>query len=244
MGDERISKKLMAATTLRPDGWSGATKGVWTNRANVVVNEQGGVQTRGSQLIDTLGGDDWIRGERSKGSGIELRRDPRRSNLQLGKGADTVTGVSGDGDGISNRGFLYAGPGNDRITGIGGKGGLALHNRGFVFTQAGRDVLDAGKGGIRGGGFADLGADDDTFLGFGDHLIYGGGGRDLLLLPKGDYTLRRRNSNRYDLEKGNKRLELTDFEVIGSIDGRKDDQLKVDKSGNLTIKKDGAIVFT
>jgi hypothetical protein len=89
----------------------------------------------------------------------------------------------------------------------------------------------------------DLGADPDTFIGFGNHLVYGGGGKDLLLLPKGDYTLRRRNSRRYDLEKGDQRLELTDFEIIGSIDGRKEDRIKVDKSGALTVKQNGSIIF-
>lgn len=233
----------MAATTLRPAGWSGATKGVWTNRANVVVDQKGGVQASGSKLINALDGDDVIRGQRSQGSGVELLREPRRSNLQLGNGADAVTGISGNGDGISNRGFLYAGRGADEITGVGGKGGLALLNRGFVFTQSGEDVVDVSKGGIRGGGFVDMGADDDTFIGFGNQLVYGGGGKDLLLLPKGDYALRRRNSRRYDLDKGDQRLELTDFEIIGSIDGRREDRIKVDRSGTLTVKQNGDIVF-
>jgi hypothetical protein len=233
----------MAATTLRPDGWSGASRGVWNNRANVVVDRKGGVAAAGSRLIDTLGGDDVIQGQRSKGAGLEIPRAPRRANLQLGNGADSVTGISGNGEGIANRGFLYTGPGDDRLTGVGGRSGLALHNRGFIFTQSGRDQVDIRQGGIGGGGFVDLGADRDTLIGFGNHLAYGGGGKNTLLLPRGEYTLKRRSSRRHDLEKGNKKLELVDFKFIGSIDGRKEDRIEIDKGGIITVKDNGNIIF-
>ncbi len=234
----------MAATTLTPQGWTGASSGVWTNLPNLVVDDQRGIRVSGSELINALDGDDLIRGERGSGAGISIPRNQRRSNLQLGSGNDTVIGRSASGSGINNRGFLFMGAGRDRITGTGGDGGLALRNRGYIFTQSGRDVVDVNEGSVLGGGFIDLGGGPDTFIGFGNHTVYGGGNIDTLLLPKGRYDLRRSSSRRHELERNDNKLTLFDFERIGSINGRKDEQLDIDRGGTLVVKANGDITLS
>jgi hypothetical protein len=233
----------MAATQLTPEGWSGATTGTWSKRANVVIDRKRGVEVVGSKLVNALAGDDVITGEQVSGPGILVpNQQPRRSNLQLGKGDDTLTGISADGFGIENRGFIFTGPGSDTIIGSGPRGGL--RNRGFIFTQGGDDVVDVSDGGIRGRGFVDLGAGDDTFIGFGNHLVYGGGGEDTLLLPKGTYELSRRSRTRYRLERGDDELELFDFEVIGALNSRKSQRIEIDGSGTLVVRNNGSISLT
>jgi hypothetical protein len=240
---ERISEKQrMAATQLTPAGWSGATTGTWSNQANVVIDRKRGVEVVGKKLINALDGDDVITGEKDKGPGFFVPNQPRRGNFQLGEGNDALTGISKAGYGIENRGFIYAGPGGDTIVASGNQQGL--RNRGFIFTQGDNDRVDASDGGIRGRGFVDLGAGNNTFLGFGEHLLYGGGGRDTLLLPKGTYELSRSSGTRYRLERGNNRLELFDFDVIGAIDGRKSQRIEIDGSGTLVVRNDGRVTLT
>jgi hypothetical protein len=232
----------MAATQLTPEGWSGASRGVWNSRANVVIDRKRGIEVVGSKLINALGGNDVITGEQVDGPGLFVPSDPRRGNLQLGKGDDTITGISQRGNGIENRGFIFMGPGNDRITGSGGNRGI--RNRGFIFTQGGNDVVDVREGGIAGRGFVDLGAGKNTFIGFGNHIVYGGGGRDTLLLPKGTYELSRRSRTRYRVEKGDEALELFDFDVIGAVNSRKSQRIEIDKGGTLVVGDDGNISLT
>jgi hypothetical protein len=229
----------MAATKLTPEGWSGASQGVWNRRANVVVDRKRGIEVVGSELINARRGDDVITGEQEKGPGVFVPNDPRRANLQLGKGNDTLTGISKRGNGIDNRGFIFMGPGNDTIIGSGGNTGI--RNSGYIFTQGGNDVVDVREGGIRGGGFVDLGAGRDTFIGFGNHTVYGGGGRDTLLLPKGTYELSRRSKTRYRIEKGDDELQIFDFEVIGAVNSSKKQRIEIDNSGTLIVKDDGSI---
>jgi hypothetical protein len=90
----------------------------------------------------------------------------------------------------------------------------------------------------------DLGAGKDTFIGYGNHTVYGGGGRDTLLLPKGTYELSRRNSKRYLLEQGSDQLEIFDFEVIGAINSSTSQRLDIDKGGTLVVKDNGSISLT
>jgi hypothetical protein len=134
------------------------------------------------------------------------------------------------------------GDGADTIIGSGADAGI--RNRGFIFTQNGDDLVDVRQGGIRGGGFVDLGAGKDTFIGYGNHTVYGGGGRDTLLLPKGTYELSRRNSKRYLLEQGSDQLEIFDFEVIGAINSSTSQRLDIDKGGTLVVKDNGSISLT
>lgn len=234
----------MAATKLTPDGWSGSSSGVWNNKANIVIDDGQGITVSGSELIDAFAGDDEVIGSRKSGAGVTVPRDPRRGNLQLGGGDDQLSGTSQQDHGIDNRGFIYTGKGNDRITGSGAK--TALRNHGFIFTQSGKDVVDVRDGGISGkkDHFVDLGADRDRFIGFGQHYLYGGGGEDLLLLPKGTYTIDRRSSRRFRVEKGKDELELVDFEQIGSIDGGRNERISIDKSGTLVVKANGDINFS
>jgi hypothetical protein len=241
---EDAEKRGMAATKLTPEGWSGSSSGVWNNKANIVIDDGQGIQVSGSDLIDALAGDDQLIGSRKSGAGVTVPRDPKRGNLQLGGGNDQLSGSSTNDHGIDNRGFIYTGDGNDRITGSGAK--TALRNHGFIFTQGGKDVVDVSEGGISGkkDHFVDLGADRDKFLGFGQHYLYGGGGEDLLLLPKGTYTIDRRSSRRAWVEKGKDRLELVDFEQIGSIDGGRNDRIAIDQDGTLVVKANGDITFS
>jgi hypothetical protein len=74
--------------------------------------------------------------------------------------------------------------------------------------------------------------------------VYGGGGRDTLLLPKGTYELSRRNSKRYLLEQGSDQLEIFDFEVIGAINSSTSQRLDIDKGGTLVVKDNGSISLT
>jgi hypothetical protein len=238
--DKKVS---MAATVLTPEGWSGATSGVWTKRANVVIDNRRGISVAsGDELVNARGGDDVITGEQKDGEGVFISNDPRRANLQMGGGNDTLTGISENDIGILNRGFIYMGSGDDTIIGSGGK--LGIRNRGFLYTQGGDDVVDVSRGGIRGRGFVDLGGGNDTFIGFGNHEVYGDAGKDTLLLPKGSYELSKRNSRRYRVERGDDRLEIIDFEVIGGINSKKSERLEIDKGGTLVVRNNGSITLT
>jgi|LakMenEpi03Aug12_release.lakeMendotaPanAssembly.Ray.scaffolds.fasta_scaffold87054_2 hypothetical protein len=232
----------MAGIQLTPEGWSGSTRGIWNRRANVVIDRKSGIEVVGRKLINALGGNDVITGEQESGVGVFVPSKPRRGNLQLGDGDDSLTGTSKQGVGIENRGFIFTGPGNDSIIGSGGKSGI--RNRGYIFTQGGNDSVDAREGGIRGGGFIDLSAGSDTFIGFGNHVVYGGGGRDTLLLPAGSYDVAKRNKNRYRLEKGDDRLEIFDFEVVGGINSKRSQRIEIDNGGTLVVKTDGSISLT
>jgi hypothetical protein len=232
----------MAGIQLSPEGWSGSSSGTWSRRANVVMDRKNGIEVVGRKLINAIGGNDVIIGERESGAGVFVPSQPRRSNFQLGDGDDSLTGTSKKGDGIDNRGFIFTGPGNDTVVGSGGES--AIRNRGYIFTQGGNDTVDVREGLIRGGGFIDLAAERDTFIGFGNHLVYGGGGRDLLLLPSGSYELSRSNKNRYRLDRGNERLEIFDFEVLGGINSKRSQRIDIDQGGTLVVKDDGSINLT
>lgn len=229
----------MAGTKLTPDGWSGATRGVWSRRANRVIDLKRGITVVGNALIDALAGNDVITGEQVNGPGVVVPRKPRRGNLQLGGDDDSLTGTSKRGIGIDNGGFIFTGDGADTIIGSGGDAGI--RNRGFIFTQSGDDLVDVRRGGIRGKGFVDLGAGRDTFIGFGNHTVYGGGGRDTLLLPKGTYDISRRNRNRYRIDQGDNQLEIFDFEVIGAINSSRSQRIEIDKGGTLVVRDNGSI---
>ena len=235
-------KNPMAGIQLTPEGWSGSSSGVWNRRSNVVIDRKGGIEVVGKKLINALGGNDVITGEQENAPGVVVPNNPRRGNLQLGDGDDSLTGISQKDNGIDNRGFIFMGAGNDTIIGSGGKNGI--RNRGYIFTQGGNDTVDVREGGIRGRGFIDLGSDRDTFIGFGEHVVYGGGGRDTLLLPTGSYELSRRNRNRYVLEKGKQRLEIFDFEVVGAVNSRNSQRIDINESGTLVVKADGSINLT
>lgn len=233
----------MAGTTLTPEGWSGASRGTWNNRANVVVDTKGGIRTRGGKLIDALQGNDVIRGEQKNASGVIIPRGrqegEKRGFFQLGEGDDTITGISQNAPGIDNRGFIFGGAGRDQIT---GEGTSAIRNRGFIFLQRDNDTVDVRQGGIRGGGFIDLGGGKNTFIGFGNHRLYAGGvDTDTLLLPKGTYTIRRDSRRRYRVERGDNTLELFDFDRVGSINGSRQDRITLDSSGTLVVRDNGSL---
>jgi hypothetical protein len=239
------------ATILSPEGWSGATSGRWSRRANRVIDESRGVRTRGRDLINALGGDDVIIGRRN-GSKPGFFSD--RGNLQFGRGDDELTGSSLSGIGIDNQGFIYMGPGDDSLKASGGD--VAMRNRRFVFMQDGNDVVDVRDGGIRGRGFIDLGQGRDTFIGFGNHTVFGSEAkrkrdenerqnRDVLELPTGRYEIRRRGGGRRGqevrIERGNDRLRLFDFDEVGAIDSRRRDRIDIEQNGTLVVRNNGTV---
>jgi hypothetical protein len=230
-------------TILSPDGWSGATSGRWNRRANRVIDERRGVRTEGRDLINARGGDDVIIGRRNN-SQPGFFND--RGNLQLGRGDDELIGSSRNGIGIDNQGFIYMGPGDDRIEASGGD--VAMRNRRFIFMQNGNDVVDVRDGGIRGRGFIDMGQGRDTFIGFGNHTIFGSeNDRDTLQLPRGRYEVRRRGGGRrgreITVERGDDRLRLFDFDEVGAIDSRRRDRIDIDQNGTLAVRRDGTVEF-
>jgi hypothetical protein len=230
-------------TVLTPDGWFGATRGSWNRRANRVIDERRGVRTDGRDLINALDGDDVITGQTNNS---EPGFFSDRGNLQLGPGDDLLIGRSRNGIGINNEGFIFMGPGDDRIEASGGDG--AIRNRRFIFMQDGNDVVDVRDGGIRGRGFIDMGQGRDTFIGFGQHTVFGSeNDRDTLQLPRGRYEVRRRGGGRrgreVQIERNDDRLRLFDFNEVGAIDSRRRDRIEIDQSGTLTVRRDGTVEF-
>lgn len=232
------------STILNPDGWSGpTTTGRWSRRANRVIDEQRGIRTEGRALINAIGGDDVIIGRRNNDKPGYFSD---RGNLQLSRGDDLLIGSSRNGIGIDNLGFIYMGPGDDRVEASGGD--VAMRNRRFLFMQDGKDMVDVRDGGIRGGGFIDLGQGRDTFIGFGNHTIFGSeNDRDTLQLPRGRYEVRRRGGGRRGreirVERGDDRLRLFDFDEVGAIDSRRRDRIEIDQSGTLAVRRDGTVEF-
>jgi hypothetical protein len=231
------------ATILSPEGWSGATSGRWNRRANRVTDRSRGVRTEGRDLINALGGDDVITGQRND-SQPGFFSD--RGNLQFGRGDDELTGISRNGIGIDNQGFIYMGPGDDRVVASGSD--VAMRNRRFLFMQGGNDVVDVRDGGIRGRGFIDLGQGRGTFIGYGDHTVFGSeDARNTLQLPSGRYEVRRRGSGRRGqevrIERGDDSLRLFDFDQVGAIDSRRRDRIDIDQSGTLVVRDNGSVEF-
>ncbi len=230
------------ATILNPEGWSGATSGRWSRRVNRVIDERGGVRTDGRDLINALRGDDVIIGRR-RNSKPGYFSD--RGNLQFGRGDDQLIGSSRNGIGIRNEGFIYMGPGDDSLEASGGD--RAMRNRRFVFMQGGDDLVDVSDGGIRGRGFIDLGQGRNTFIGFGEHTVFGSEEeRDSLELPTGRYDLRRRGGGRRGrevrIERRDDRLRLFDFDTVGAIGGRRRDRIDIDQqNGTLVVRNNGNV---
>jgi hypothetical protein len=228
-------------TILTPEGWSGATNGRWSRRANRVIDERRGVSTEGRDLINAVGGDDEIIGRTGNDEPGYFSQGGR---FQMGAGNDLLIGGSDEGNGIDNRGFIFMGSGDDRIEASGGK--LGIRNRRFIFMQNGDDVMDVSEGGIRGGGFVDMGQGSNTFIGYGNHRIFGiRNDQDTLLLPSGSYEVRRRGGTRggreVRIEQGDDQLRMFDFDLVGAINSRQDDRIDIDFSGTLVVRNNGTV---
>lgn len=229
-------------TILTPEGWSGATSGRWSRRADRVIDERFGVRTEGRDLIDARAGDDVIIG-RTTNSDPGYFSDSGR--LQMGRGDDLIIGSSRNGVGIRNKGFIFMGPGDDRIEASGGK--LAMRNRRFIFMQEGDDVVDVSQGGIRGKGFIDMGPGNNTFIGFGEHDIIARrrGFTNTLLLPEGTYEVRRRGNSRAGrqvrIQQGDDTLRMFDFQQVGGIGSRPRDRIDIEFNGTLVVNSDGTL---
>lgn len=109
------------------------------------------------------------------------------SLIDMGTGADSITGIGGLGalGGAGGTGFGGSSP-----TGANGSNGAAIYNRGKIYMGTGRDTIDALSGGFDGCGSYYMGRDNDTVKGFGKGTFYGESGLDTLVLPGtgADYT--------------------------------------------------------
>ncbi|MGB5135379.1 MAG: hypothetical protein WBN89_09430 [Prochlorococcaceae cyanobacterium] len=227
-------------TILTPEGWSGATSGRWSRRANRVVDERRGVSTEGRDLINAVGGDDEIIGRTSND---EPGYFSQGGKLQMGAGDDLLIGSS-SGDGIVNRGFIFMGSGDDRIEASGGK--LGIRNRRFIFMQDGDDVMDVSEGGIRGRGFVDMGQGNNTFIGYGNHRIFATRkDQNTLLLPSGRYEVRQRGGTRggreVRIEQGDDQLRMFEFDLVGAINSRREDRIDINFNGTLVVRNNGTV---
>lgn len=153
--------------------------------------------------------------------------------------------------------MINTGRGNDTIT------GSSIANSGTIKTGAGKDVIDALKGGFRGIGDPDfdgpigkayLGKGNDTLKGFGQGIFYGGKGEDRICFGKGTYeiigtTIRSDYAkNCKDIYLGNGKYEtqcvftvmnVNSFEQIGGTKG----ELFAFKNGTLNVDSNGVGTF-
>lgn len=139
--------------------------------------------------------------------------------FNTGAGADRADFSSVDGHGIENWGTITMGldteADKDVLTGSSGghplipaapaytPGKFGIFNAGTINFGGGKDVVDALVGGFGGGGVYNLGwtktdartgrvtqdADVDVVNGFGAGTFNGGGGRNGITLPDGDYAI-------------------------------------------------------
>jgi len=153
--------------------------------------------------------------------------------FNTGAGADRADFSSVDGHGIENYGTITMGldteADKDVLTGSSAGHPLVLpapfydpnkfgiFNKGTINFGGGKDVVDALLGGFGGGGTYNLGwtktvagkttqdTDVDVVNGFGAGTFNGGGGRNAITLPAGDYTIN------YNTATGHKPISLTDL---------------------------------
>jgi hypothetical protein len=177
-------------------------------------------------MINTGNGDDTITGIANGGNGVGIGNNGSFTGgtIDTGAGNDTITG-SGGRHGIINYSTINTGSGNDTITGT--SSFLGIVNFGTINTGTGDDTVNALQGGFGGiggirTGVIDLGADNDTLIGFvsenfysksGD--FYGGVGNDKILLGDGVYSF-----NGVDTIISNSvGMKVYEFESIGGVSG-------------------------
>jgi Ca2+-binding RTX toxin-like protein len=135
--------------------------------------------------FNTGDGNDIITGSTNELYGWGIRNS---GSMDTGNGNDIITGTNiiGGGVGIWNEksGSIDTGDGNDLITAIGQAG---LYNFGSINTGNGTDsiILD----GYNQIGSVFLGNAQDYFKGFGNGVLDGGNGKDILELTSGNYTV-------------------------------------------------------
>jgi hypothetical protein len=153
--------------------------------------------------------------------------------FNMGAGGDTASFSGVTGNGIENWGTITMGldteADKDVLTGSSAGHPLVLpapfydpnkfgiFNKGTINFGGGKDVVDALLGGFGGGGTYNLGwtktvagkttqdTDVDVVNGFGAGTFNGGGGRNAITLPAGDYTIN------YNTATGHKPISLTDL---------------------------------
>jgi hypothetical protein len=220
---------------LTDKGWTGSSRGRWSQRRDIARDRKSGVILAANQFARTLAGDDEIIGIDKRGIGIQIT-----GVLQMGKGKDRLVGLSRKGDGISTEGNIAMQGGDDVIIGSGKKEGI--RNDTVISMGRGNDELDASRGGFGGVGSIFLDGGNDTLRGFGRQDVFGGSGRDVALLLEGTYTIRHSGSNPnvFRVSKKGTTLSLFGFERIGS--NRTDDTLGL-RSGTLLVAANGDLSY-
>ncbi len=166
----------------------------------------GGLNAFDSAIITGKGADTII------GEGDEIALNLRGSFLDTGSGDDLIEARRGTSVNLPRiglfvtLGFVDTGEGDDRIVAHGRMAGIVL-DEGLLYTGAGNDTVDVGKGGLATGYHQtpsialNLGRGDDRFIGFaanpdpmdwtteGPAQVRGGRGFDTLVLPPGTYRI-------------------------------------------------------
>lgn len=150
----------------------------------------GAVQNINNALIDTGFGNDRVTGG-SNSTGVA---NLDSSTLLTGGGDDAIVGLGGLA-GIANQGLIDMGFGNDVLTGYSvidsfftssTNIGVGIDNTGYIDMGGGDDVVRGIGGSLRqgivGGGTVNLGSGNDRFSAFGNQVLEGGFGFDVLLL--------------------------------------------------------------
>ena len=143
---------------------------------------------------------------------------------------DVITGIGAvgrdggnDGNGIVNAKGALISTGNDADTITGeasAEGGYGIVNDGLIATGFGMDTVSAIKGGFSGSGTIELGADNDTLIGFGTGTFRGQLGLgDQILLGEGSYVIAAAGFLSFTISSGGDQMNVDTFEWIGGVNG-------------------------
>jgi hypothetical protein len=188
-----------------------------------------GIYIRSKGTINTGIGNDAITGIGRDESGNYGDGIANYGTINTGEGDDSIkaTGSGGDYGMVNNkRGKIIMGAGNDYIEVTSDRIFGSLLNDGTIDTGAGKDIVDALKGGFTGDGKTYLGSGNDTLKGFGTGSFYGGTGKDKILFSEGSYTI-----SGSTIVWGAAPMNVNQFEQIGGANGG----LFALKNGTLTV---------
>ena len=196
-----------------------------------------GIDIRPKGTINTGIGNDAITGIGRDESGNYGDGIGNSGTINTGEGDDSIkaTGSGGDYGMVNNkRGQIIMGAGNDYIEVTSDRIFGSLQNDGTIDTGAGKDIVDALKGGFTGDGKTYLGSGNDTLKGFGTGKFYGGTGVDIIRFGEGTYTI-----SKSTITYGAAPMSAKQFEQIGGVNGG----LFTFKDGILTVNAAGVGTF-
>ena len=196
-----------------------------------------GISLRAWDTINTGIGNDAITGIGRDESGKGGDGIGNYGTINTGKGDDSIKATGSDGDyGMVNNegGKIIMGAGNDYIKVTSDRIWGSLLNDGIINTGAGKDIVNALKGGISGDGETYLGAHNDTLRGFGTGKFYGGTGVDIIRFGEGTYAI-----SKSTITYGAAPMSAKQFEQIGGAYGG----LFAFKDGTLTVDSKGVGTF-